>query len=47
MTNGFAGLKVCARTVDLLKKVGITNPMPVQEQVNTLKNTLKRKKSRL
>ena len=33
MTNGFAGLKVCARTVDLLKKVGITKPMPVQEQV--------------
>ena len=33
MTNGFAGLKVCARTVDLLKKAGITKPMPVQEQV--------------
>ncbi|MGL5207538.1 MAG: DEAD/DEAH box helicase [Acidaminococcaceae bacterium] len=33
MTNGFAGLKVCSRTVDLLKKAGITKPMPVQEQV--------------
>ena len=33
MTNGFAGLKVCARTVELLKKAGITKPMPVQEQV--------------
>lgn len=33
MTSGFAGLKVCARTVDILKKAGITKPMPVQEQV--------------
>ncbi|MGE4588419.1 MAG: DEAD/DEAH box helicase [Acidaminococcaceae bacterium] len=33
MTNGFTGLKVCNRTVDLLKKAGITKPMPVQEQV--------------
>jgi len=33
MTNGFAGLKVCAQTVELLKKAGISKPMPVQEQV--------------
>lgn len=33
MTSGFAGLKVCARTVDILKKAGISKPMPVQEQV--------------
>ena len=33
MTSGFAGLEVCARTVDILKKAGISKPMPVQEQV--------------
>lgn len=32
MTNGFTQLKVCDRTVELLKKVGIKNPMPVQER---------------
>jgi ATP-dependent RNA helicase DeaD len=32
MTNGFTQLKVCDRTVELLKKVGINNPMPVQER---------------
>ncbi|MDD4321116.1 MAG: DEAD/DEAH box helicase [Acidaminococcaceae bacterium] len=32
MTNGFAQLKVCERTVDLLQKAGIKTPMPVQER---------------
>ena len=32
MTNGFAALKVCARTCEALHKMGIKTPMPVQEQ---------------
>lgn len=32
MNNGFTQLKVCDRTVELLKKAGINNPMPVQER---------------
>ena len=32
MTNGFAQLKVCERTVNLLQKAGIKTPMPVQER---------------
>lgn len=32
MNNGFTQLKVCDRTVALLKKSGINNPMPVQER---------------
>lgn len=32
MANGFGNLKVCARTVELLKKAGIVAPMPVQER---------------
>ena len=32
MQNGFSALKVCAPTVELLQKMGITRPMPVQEQ---------------
>ena len=32
MQNGFSALKVCAHTVEQLQKMGITRPMPVQEQ---------------
>lgn len=32
MQNGFSALKVCAHTVEQLQKMGITKPMPVQEQ---------------
>ncbi|MEG0798602.1 MAG: DEAD/DEAH box helicase [Acidaminococcaceae bacterium] len=32
MNNGFERLKVCARTIELLKLAGIKKPMPVQEQ---------------
>ena len=32
MTNAFGNLKVCAATIENLKKMGITKPMPVQEQ---------------
>lgn len=32
MNNGFTQLKVCDRTVELLKKAGINTPMPVQER---------------
>ena len=32
MQNGFSALKVCANTVEQLQKMGITRPMPVQEQ---------------
>lgn len=32
MNNGFSTLKVCAHTVEQLKKMGIKHPMPVQEQ---------------
>ena len=32
MQNAFSALKVCAHTVEQLQKMGITRPMPVQEQ---------------
>lgn len=32
MQNGFSALKVCAHTVEQLQKMGISRPMPVQEQ---------------
>jgi ATP-dependent RNA helicase DeaD len=32
MKNAFSALKVCDRTVEQLHKMGITKPMPVQEQ---------------
>lgn len=32
MQNGFSALKVCVHTVEQLQKMGITRPMPVQEQ---------------
>lgn len=32
MTNAFANLKVCAKTIENLTKMGIKKPMPVQEQ---------------
>ena len=32
MANGFEALKVCSQTVELLAKMGIKKPMPVQEQ---------------
>ena len=32
MANGFEALKVCPQTVELLAKLGIKKPMPVQEQ---------------
>lgn len=32
MTNAFGNLKVCAKTIENLQKMGITKPMPVQEQ---------------
>ena len=32
MTNAFGNLKVCAKTIENLNKMGIKKPMPVQEQ---------------
>ena len=32
MQNAFSALNVCAHTVEQLQKMGITRPMPVQEQ---------------
>lgn len=32
MTNAFGNLKVCAKTIENLTKMGIKKPMPVQEQ---------------
>lgn len=32
MTNAFGNLKVCAKTIENLTKMGINKPMPVQEQ---------------